>query len=65
LRYTNPGGKQTIKTLRSRAREVAEPCHPKAQLIKEEACLIRLKGVEKSAKEERGGRGKKLTDDDI
>jgi hypothetical protein len=59
------GGQQTINTLMSRTREVAESWLQKAELIKEEAFLIPLKGVDKRAEEEGGGMWKQITEGDI
>jgi len=65
LRYTKPGGQQTMKALRSRSGEVAESWEEKAKLIKEEAFPKPLKGVERKAQEEGGEMWKMITDEDI
>jgi len=65
LRYTNPGGQQTTKALKSRDGVVAESWEDKAELIKEEAFPKCLKGVDRKAEEEGGGIRNKITDEDI
>jgi len=65
LRYTKPGGQQTMKALKSREGVVAESWENKGELIKEEAFPKPLKGVERKAQEEGGGMWKKITDEDI
>jgi len=65
LRYTKPGGQQTTTTLRSSTGVVAESWRLKAELIKEEAFLVPLQGVERNAKEERGEMWRKITKEDI
>jgi len=65
LRYTKPGGQITTKALKSRTGEVAESWEEKAELIKKEAFLKPLKGVERKAQEEGGEMWKKITDEDI
>jgi len=65
LRYTKPGGQHTPKTLRSRTGEVAESWDRKVELIKEEAFLKPLKGVERYAKAEGGEMWMRITDKDI
>jgi hypothetical protein len=52
--YMMPGGQQTTKTLRTRLGEVAESWLQKAELIKEEAFPVPVKGMDKKAKEEGG-----------
>jgi hypothetical protein len=65
LRYTRPGGQQTIKALKSRDGVVAESWEDKAELIKEEAFPKPLKGVVRKAQEEGEGMWKMITDEDI
>jgi hypothetical protein len=65
LRYTKPGGQQTIKALKSRDGVVAERWEDKVELIKEEAFPKPLKGVERKAHEEGEGMWKMITDEDM
>lgn len=65
LRYTKPGGQQTIKALRSRSGEEAESWEAKAELIKEEAFPKPIKGLEWRAQREGGEMHQMISDEDI
>jgi len=65
LEVYEAGSQQTTKTLRSRDGVVAESWEDKGELIKAEAFLKPLKGVERKAKEVGRGMWKKITDEDI
>ena len=54
-----------VKALRSQEGVMAESWEEKAELIKEEAFLKPLKGVERKAQEKGGEMSKKITDEDI